>query len=36
MYREAAEAGKNALSLAGSNRSYYKEQLTKFNNAAGE
>jgi len=35
MYREALEAGKQALALAGKKRIYYEDQLEKFSNAAG-
>jgi Zn-dependent protease with chaperone function len=35
MYREAVEAGKQALALAGRKRSYYEDQLKKFIKAAG-
>jgi Zn-dependent protease with chaperone function len=35
MYQEAVEAGKQALALAGKKRTYYQDQLDKFNNAAG-
>jgi predicted Zn-dependent protease len=35
MYREAVEAGKQALALAGKKRTYYQDQLDKFSNAAG-
>jgi len=34
MYREAVEAGKQALALARKKRTYYEDQLIKFNNAA--
>ena len=34
MYREAVEAGKQALALAGRKRSYFEDQLKKFINAA--
>ena len=34
MHREAIEAGRKALALAGKKRAYYEEQLEKFNNAA--
>jgi len=36
MYREAVEAGRQALSQAVKKRSYYEEQLKKFETAAGE
>ena len=34
MYREAVEAGKQALAMAGKKRIYYEDQLKKFNAAA--
>jgi hypothetical protein len=34
MYREAVEAGKQALAMAGKKRIYYEDQLKKFNSAA--
>jgi len=34
MYREAVEAGEQALALAGKKRAYYQDQLKKFNHAA--
>ena len=36
MYRDAIEAGEQALKRAGRNRSYYEEQLKKFEKALGE
>mgnify|MGYP000290704599 FL=1 len=35
MLREAVEAGRQALALAGKKRAYYENQLDKFSNAAG-
>jgi Zn-dependent protease with chaperone function len=35
MYREAVEAAKQALTMAGKKRIYYEDQLEKFSNAAG-
>ncbi len=35
MYREAVEAGKQALAMAGKKRIYYEDQLEKFSSAAG-
>ena len=35
MYTEALEAGRKALELAKDNRSYYEEQIEKFEHAAG-
>ena len=35
MYRDAVDAGKQALSRAASKRSYYEDQLEKFEQAAG-
>ena len=34
MYREAVEAGKQALAIAGKKRTYYQDQLDKFSSAA--
>jgi tetratricopeptide (TPR) repeat protein len=36
MHREAVEAGRQALTLAGKKRTYYENQLDKFSNAAGD
>ena len=36
MLREAVEAGRQALALAGKKRAYYENQLDKFSNAAGD
>jgi hypothetical protein len=36
MYREAVEAGKQALALARKKRTYYQDQLDKFSIAAGD
>jgi hypothetical protein len=33
MHREAVEAGRQALALAGKKRTYYEDQLKKFNDA---
>jgi Zn-dependent protease with chaperone function len=35
MYREAVEAGRQALAMAGKKRTYYEDQLAKFSSAAG-
>jgi tetratricopeptide (TPR) repeat protein len=35
MYREAVEAGKQALAMAEKKRTYYEDQLDKFSKAAG-
>jgi hypothetical protein len=33
MHQEAIEAGRQALALAGKKRTYYEDQLKKFNDA---